>query len=96
MKYYYCNSCRVLIVDENNDVVTFSIGEGDYAQGFCDGLEQVGFVKAGADLFDAHTKLLTCQKNKEDAYTIYFHAKEKYCDALDEFNNVKSKYGIKD
>ncbi|MFQ9889297.1 MAG: hypothetical protein ACLRWM_01740 [Streptococcus sp.] len=50
MKYYYCDSWRVLIVDENNDAVTFSIGEGDYARGFCDGLEQVGFVKAGADL----------------------------------------------
>lgn len=31
MKYYYCDSWRVLIVDENNDAVTFSIGEGDYA-----------------------------------------------------------------
>lgn len=72
MKYYYCDSWRVLIVDENNDAVTFSIGEGDYARGFCDGLEQVGFVKAGADFFDAHTKLLTSQRDKEDAYTIRF------------------------
>lgn len=63
MKYYYCDSWRVLIVDENNDAVTFSIGEGDYARGFCDGLEQVGFVKAGADFFDAHTKLLTSQRD---------------------------------
>ena len=96
MKYYYCDSWRVLIVDENNDAVTFSIGEGDYARGFCDGLEQVGFVKAGADLFDAYTKLLTSQRDKEDAYTMYVHANEKYCNALNEFNDVKSKYSIKD
>lgn len=30
------------------------------------------------------------------AYTMYVHANEKYCNALNEFNDVKSKYSIKD
>ena len=34
--------------------------------------------------------------DKEDAYTMYVHANEKYCNALNEFNDVKSKYSIKD